>query len=352
MESADNQEKPRSGIEPVDTNDNDERSLSKIETIALINDSIDQLEQTIKGISENTAPMPSSDSINTLLTTTQELADTVAVSDSASAIPGSEIAAAPEIKTTTTADQAASSPASAIPGEQTIPESVKKTKNKSYLPLVIVIILAIAIAALYWLWLPRQEGEVTLPSKSLDTEVIRNFQPNDDDELAKTPLDEISGQSSTSAFNYLNSEANLTNSNLINSDDETPIEVLIPANLESPGRAKNLKIVTIEPKLSFTPEQNLIATLKTKIAQLTEDYPADLIDSVKVDLAHNRLLVQVTDQWYQLDESAQNTLANEMLERCRQFSFQQLKLQDKSGILVARNPVVGTEIVILERYKQ
>ncbi|MEO1005583.1 MAG: hypothetical protein AAFW67_06960 [Cyanobacteria bacterium J06638_38] len=185
MESADNQEKPRSGIEPVDTNDNDERSLSKIETIALINDSIDRLEQTIKGISENAAPMPSSDSINTLLTTTQELADTVAVSDSASAIPGREIAAAPEIKTTTTVDQAASPPASAIPGEQTIPESVKKTKNKSYLSLVIVLILTIAIAALYWLWLPRQEGGVTLPSKSLDTEVIRNFQPNDDNELAK-----------------------------------------------------------------------------------------------------------------------------------------------------------------------
>ena len=78
MESADNQEKTRSGIEsPENGENNQEQSLSKVETIALLNDSIDRLEQTIKSLSENTAPIPSSDSIKTLLTTTQELADTV-----------------------------------------------------------------------------------------------------------------------------------------------------------------------------------------------------------------------------------------------------------------------------------
>jgi len=53
MESAENQEQPISSIEPEDNQDNNEPSLSKIETIALLNDSIDRLEQTIKGISEN-----------------------------------------------------------------------------------------------------------------------------------------------------------------------------------------------------------------------------------------------------------------------------------------------------------
>ena len=74
MESAENQEQP---IADNDSEDNQDSSFSKIETIALLNDSIDRLEQTIKSLSENSAPMPSSDSINTLLNTTQELADAV-----------------------------------------------------------------------------------------------------------------------------------------------------------------------------------------------------------------------------------------------------------------------------------
>ena len=69
MESAENREKPIPDNEPEDNND---PSLSKIETIALLNDSIDRLEQTIKSLGENSAPIPSSDSINTLLNTTQE----------------------------------------------------------------------------------------------------------------------------------------------------------------------------------------------------------------------------------------------------------------------------------------
>ena len=73
MESAENQ--PKSSIEPEKT-----RDFSRIETIELLNDSIDRLEQTIKNISQDSAKLPSSDSINSLLTTTKELANTVAPS--------------------------------------------------------------------------------------------------------------------------------------------------------------------------------------------------------------------------------------------------------------------------------
>ena len=170
------------------------------------------------------------------------------------------------------------------------------------------------------------------------------------DEIKVTPLQESPAQNSDDTpSNDLVVEPNATTSDVAASDVETPIEITIPPNLESPGKAKNLKIVTIEPKLSFTPEQTLIANLRTKVAQLSQDYPAELVDSIEVDLTHNSLFVKVTDRWYELDESDQNTISNEMLQRSRQYNFQQLKLLDSSGILVARNPVIGREIVILER---
>ena len=74
MESAENQAQPN--LDPT-SESNISPPLSKTETIALLNDSIDRLEETIKRISEDSAKIPSSDSINALLTTTQALEDAV-----------------------------------------------------------------------------------------------------------------------------------------------------------------------------------------------------------------------------------------------------------------------------------
>ncbi|MEM8718243.1 MAG: hypothetical protein AAGE84_02890 [Cyanobacteria bacterium P01_G01_bin.39] len=346
MESADNQEKSIPEVKPVGDRD---QSLSKIETIALLNDSIDRLEQTIKGLSDNSAPVPSSDSINTLLTTTQELADTVVPSTTVSSETTTEPTSASKIEMTSD-PAAASKEVSSKAQTDTKPASSKPVtpgRKKFYLPLIIVGIIAIALAAVYWLWLPRQEGSFSLLPPSTTTEVIEDLESNGDRQISETPLINDSHQP-----DLIIEPAPTTNPQTqIEEPIEAPIEIPIPADLESPGKVKNLKIVTIEPKLSFTPEQTLISALKTKVAQLPQDYPAELIDSLKVDLAHNSLQVNLSDQWYQLDESSQDAIANQMLQRSRVFSFEQLQLKDPADILVARNPVIGQEIVILEREK-
>ncbi|MGB5637379.1 MAG: hypothetical protein WBM86_31980, partial [Waterburya sp.] len=106
------------------------------------------------------------------------------------------------------------------------------------------------------------------------------------------------------------------------------------------------------PELDFTPEQTLIVAIKTKIIKLTQDYPTELIESAKVDLSQNSLLINLTDEWYQLSESRQNKMANEMLKRSRQLSFNKLELKDYAGTLIARNPVIGEQIIILENHKE
>ena len=133
---------------------------------------------------------------------------------------------------------------------------------------------------------------------------------------------------------------------------EDVVETLIPEELTSPGRAKKLKMVKIEPKLNFTPEQNLVAALETKVSELISTYDREFVREVKIDLATSSLLVQLTDDWYNLDESEQNSLGNEILERSRAFSFQKLELKDNLGTSVARSPIVGENIIILQNSRE
>lgn len=347
MESAENREQPISGGESAENNT---LSLSRIETIALLNDSIDKLEQTIKGISENSASMPSSDSINTLLNTTQELADAVTPTQTISSV--SSIAevqetsvTAPDVESVPTASNTADSSQVAPTLKQKKTPPVTKTKRKANLPLIIAVVTAIAIAVALWIWLPRQQANLSSLPESTATEVTDSLKPSDDQDL-KAPLSDSPAQ-----LNDPNLTDSLSDIESTDLEPKIPPQILIPANLESPGKVKNLKMVTIKPELSFTPEQTLIASLRSRITQLIQDYPADLVDSVEVDLPRNSLVVKVSDQWYGLGESKQNDIANQILERSRQLSFKKLKLQDSSGLLVARSPVIGEQIVILENSK-
>ena len=133
---------------------------------------------------------------------------------------------------------------------------------------------------------------------------------------------------------------------------EDVVETVIPEVLTSTERPKKLKMVAIKPKLNFTPEQNLVAVLDTKVSELVGTYSQKLIREVLVDLPDSSLFVTVADDWYDLDRSQKDSLGNEILERARAFSFQKLELRDSSGTSVARNPIVGENIIILPNLEQ
>ncbi|MDJ0593697.1 MAG: hypothetical protein QNJ72_27570 [Pleurocapsa sp. MO_226.B13] len=137
----------------------------------------------------------------------------------------------------------------------------------------------------------------------------------------------------------------------INSEPETSAEIPIPQELKSSGKTKNLKIEKINPELTLTPEQNLIAALQTKMTELTSSYDPDLYNSIRVDLANSSLLIEVTDNWYELEESRQDKLVNEILQRSRKLNFDKLQLLDSTGTVVARNPAVGDRAIIVQSQK-
>lgn len=352
MESAENRKQPM----PNNELGNDD-VLSKTETIKLLNDSIDRLEQTLERISQDSATVPS-DSIKTLITTTQELADAVTpvippVPESP--LPENKIEPAPietPIETKSASPKVTTPPANQI--EQLT--TVKAQRKKSLILITIcVAAIAIAIVAVFQIWLPKQQSALVPASESIApapeptiTETVPNLNSQIDRALEAPLLEPTQLDNSQSDIEPI--VVDLPSAAEPTVESETIAEI-IPPDLESPGRAKNLKIVAIKPKISFTPEQTLIAALQSKVANLTQDYPSEAIALVRVDVPQSSLAVEVTDSWYELGEPEQTKLANEMLKRSRQLGYTKLELKDGAGTLVARNPVIGEEIVILQNSK-
>jgi len=105
----------------------------------------------------------------------------------------------------------------------------------------------------------------------------------------------------------------------------------------------------VPPPLKLTPEQTLIARIQDQVADVSNQYVNGLIQSVQANFRSSLLTVKVGDDWYTLEQTQQNKLAKEMLNRAQQLSFVKLELTDPEGNLLARSPVVGSEMVILKR---
>ncbi|PSB10453.1 hypothetical protein C7B62_09445 [Pleurocapsa sp. CCALA 161] len=341
MESAENQVQPNSNTE---SKSNISPTFSKTETIALLNDSIDRLEETIKRLSEDSAKIPSSDSIKTLLTTTQALEDAV------TPVPEIKVPQAESVFQTQQGTaipqpvaQKTTKPASA---KTSVPKAQKKNLG---LMVIVVTAIAIAIVTVFWLWKPEPIANLfskaeSVPKTAVNLDSIADRSPAnpliDSPENLDSPLDNTSVSDFPAEIEPIAEPI------------EDVVKTNIPPELTSPGKPKNLKMVTIKPELLFTPEQNFIAALETKLETLVQDYPSELIQNIQVNFPDNSLLIEVTDNWYELDELKQNSLGNEILQRSRALSFNKLELKDKLGTLIARNPIIGDNIIILQSKKQ
>ncbi len=130
----------------------------------------------------------------------------------------------------------------------------------------------------------------------------------------------------------------------------TPLELTAPAAPELVESTRSPEPQpTSTPPLELTPEQNLIASIENQIAEISDRYADGLIQSIQANFQGSRLTIKIGDDWYNLKQSQQDKLAARMLERARELDFTHLEITDPEGRLLARSPVVGTDIVILKR---
>ncbi|HBL09841.1 MAG TPA: hypothetical protein DD379_00035 [Cyanobacteria bacterium UBA11162] len=109
-------------------------------------------------------------------------------------------------------------------------------------------------------------------------------------------------------------------------------------------------VETPEPtQIELTPEQSLIAGIQKQVAEVTNQYANGLIQSIQANFRGSRLIVKVSEGWYDLAESQQNQLADEILRRAKELDFSKLEITNSEGVVLARSPVVGSHMVILQR---
>ncbi len=103
-----------------------------------------------------------------------------------------------------------------------------------------------------------------------------------------------------------------------------------------------------EEILPLTPEQILIALIESEINQISSQYQT-LIKSINADSKHSLLQVYLNDAWYNLNTSQQDKFAREMLAKVKRLDFSILEIRDGAENLVARSPVVGSQMIIWRR---
>ncbi|RUT04236.1 hypothetical protein DSM106972_044640 [Dulcicalothrix desertica PCC 7102] len=137
--------------------------------------------------------------------------------------------------------------------------------------------------------------------------------------------------------------------------EETPIAVETPQpEIEQTPVAE----VTPEPTptptptpefIPLTPEQTLIAAIENKVSQVSNNTFSGIVKSIKANFRSSSLIVTISDDWYTLKKSQQDKLATEMFQRSQELDFTHLEIFDSQDKLVARNPVIGNEMIIFQR---
>ena len=102
--------------------------------------------------------------------------------------------------------------------------------------------------------------------------------------------------------------------------------------------------------VAFLLPEGKIMEVQTQVAAITGHYSQDLIESVQANFQASQLMVQLSDRWYHLSPAEQDQLGAEVLQRSNKLDVNQLELRDSQGALVARNPVIGSNIIILQRH--
>lgn len=104
-----------------------------------------------------------------------------------------------------------------------------------------------------------------------------------------------------------------------------------------------------EPPPPLTPEQQLVALIQTEITKLSAPYQSELVQAVLPNYRSSRLVIQLSHHWNDLNSTQQRELANQLLRQAQELNFSKLELTDLVGKILARSPVVGTDMVIIRR---
>ena len=105
------------------------------------------------------------------------------------------------------------------------------------------------------------------------------------------------------------------------------------------------------PALEMTPEQSLIAAIQDQVVETAQQYgDSGIVRSIQADFRQGRLLVRIdSTPWFDLPATEQDQLAADLWARSLNLDFNKLEITTIEGVVLARSPVIGNTMVILQR---
>jgi hypothetical protein len=174
---------------------------------------------------------------------------------------------------------------------------------------------------------------------------LNSFSAKPPEKVAKAPL-AIAQQSPPTFDDFMASGTLKSPGAIVQSE---PTSAKFKSNLPDLAAPKKPQPVEVIPPPPLTPEQSLIAAIQNQVAEITDRMGGGLVKSVEADFSIGLLTVKVAEDWYKLSEVEQNELASQMWKEANSLDFSKLEIANLSGKLIARSPVVGSEMIILER---
>ncbi len=203
--------------------------------------------------------------------------------------------------------------------------------------------------------LPQPEEEVVIEESLLseETVTVSETEPEEKEEVVikeATPLEETLIEPEEEEEIVIE-EATLAEEILIESETEAEADKL-PLVLAATKPPQPLKFVQ-PPSWERSPEQDLIASIQNQIiTQIIEQLDLDnILQSIEPHFSASLLSILVSDDWYTLTDPQQDEFAQILFNQTQKFDFTRLKIYNSQRKEIARNAMIGRNMIILDRMK-
>ena len=150
------------------------------------------------------------------------------------------------------------------------------------------------------------------------------------------------------------------------SSDKESISIAIPNDLSAPMAqpvaqpaapiAQPVAQPAVKAPAINPPTPEILSPDAQKRAKLRQDLDViagslinNAIVGIRPQFNSHFLAITLSNQWYSTPESTQDNLANSLLVIAQVKGFTQIQLEGSDGAVLARNPVVGDGMIVLER---
>jgi hypothetical protein len=120
------------------------------------------------------------------------------------------------------------------------------------------------------------------------------------------------------------------------------------------GDAPAPAVAPDEPAMISAPapvvvDSDRIAKIQSQLTDSSILNAQRVVDSVQADFQRNQLTLIFNGDWYRLSDYDQTQLTQALMQQSQELEFEEIQCLTPDGELLARSPVVGSNMVILQR---